>query len=949
MPCSLFSRHSAFPRPLALSVGGGRRTTPLTGSAAITATLLAIRRSLESWRLSYAIDYGAGKVGQAFIFDGFGLALELQSTENLQSQNFSVECWIKREDASLSTMEGTGTGYFFGFGSGGYGFGLHDDGTLFLAKVDDSEVDSSCSVADTNFHHVAITKSGANVAFYEDGVSYPAGLFSPGFTFTNSADIGAQGGTVNTFLGTVDELSIYSRALSATEIDSIYGARGQGKCIPPIPVIVSQPESTTLTAYYPADFTVVADGPVPLQYQWTFDGTNLNGATDSILSFSAALPSQAGTYSVIVGTPPNTTNSSNAVLSVTLPAAPTILTQPASHIGVAEDYTTFTVSAQSQAPVPMYYQWNWDGTNLPGATTTELVIGNLTLADAGTYKVQVSNPFFSTNSQPAVLTMIPAPKGTNHIVANLDPNELIGAIEAGGSVTFVCNGTFSLSQPIVPTQDVVVDGSNYSVALSGGGRSQILAIPAGINVTLRDLTLTGGSGVAGGAISNSGTLLLTDVILSSNVAQGAEINYGGALYNAGGNVTLQNVLFEGNRALGAWAYGGALYSIGGWLSGSDVQCSNNAAVGNTGVPFYSYPEGPNGPPGLGFGGALYVTNCIAVLSNGWFVSNSATCSPTYNEPPESPEGGALYNAGWTALTGIDFIGNSCEGTNGIDGIVLSGGVASGWPGGDGEGGIGGAVYNAGLLMMTNCEFGSNTVTGGSGGQGGYCTQCTPPGNGPNGAPGNALGGALANFGTATVVSNTFLENSAIGPGYDIDAVYSVSDLEIDTNTIPPGTFYIVSNAFAPFLVLSPQSQIAPVESTVTFTALAVGDPAPTYQWAWDGTNLASATNPTFILPNFQSGDSGTYWVTVSSSSGSETSAPVKLTVEGPAITVTVASEKNGDIVINVYAVPVAYIVLESSIDLLDWQSLQTNSAPFTFVDTNAPGTAHRFYRAIAAH
>ena len=94
-------------------------------------------------------------------------------------------------------------------------------------------------------------------------------------------------------------------------------------------------------------------------------------------------------------------------------------------------------------------------------------------------------------------------------------------------------------------------------------------------------------------------------------------------------------------------------------------------------------------------------------------------------PRSHPEGGALYNAGWTALTGIDFIGNSCEGTNGINGIVLSGGVASGWPGGDGEGGIGGAVYNAGLLMMTNCEFGSNTVTGGSGGQGGYCTQCTP--------------------------------------------------------------------------------------------------------------------------------------------------------------------------------------------------------------------------------
>ena len=73
--------------------------------------------------------------------------------------------------------------------------------------------------------------------------------------------------------------------------------------------------------------------------------------------------------------------------------------------------------------------------------------------------------------------MIPAPTGTNHIVANLDPNELIGAIEAGGSVTFVCDGTFSLSQPIVLSRDVVLDGTNYSLSLSGGGTSQLLVAP----------------------------------------------------------------------------------------------------------------------------------------------------------------------------------------------------------------------------------------------------------------------------------------------------------------------------------------------------------------------------------------------------------------------------------------------------------------------------------------
>ncbi len=116
----------------------------------------------------------------------------------------------------------------------------------------------------------------------------------------------------------------------------------------------------------------------------------------------------------------------------TLPPAPSILTQPASHIGVVDDYTTFTVSAQSQAPVPMYYQWSRDGTNMAGATKSELVLSSLTLASAGTYAVQVSNPFFATNSQTAVLTMIPAPAGTNRIVANLDPNELTRAVQAGG-------------------------------------------------------------------------------------------------------------------------------------------------------------------------------------------------------------------------------------------------------------------------------------------------------------------------------------------------------------------------------------------------------------------------------------------------------------------------------------------------------------------------------------
>ena len=107
------------------------------------------------------------------------------------------------------------------------------------------------------------------------------------------------------------------------------------------------------------------------------------------------------------------------------------------------------------------------------ATNSELVISNLRLGNAGTYAVLVSNPFYSSNSQPAILSMIPAPTGTNRIVANLDADELTRAVQAGGSVTFVCSGTITLSKPIALSQDVVVNGSN-SMAISGGNSTCLL-------------------------------------------------------------------------------------------------------------------------------------------------------------------------------------------------------------------------------------------------------------------------------------------------------------------------------------------------------------------------------------------------------------------------------------------------------------------------------------------
>ena len=82
------------------------------------------------------------------------------------------------------------------------------------------------------------------VAFYLDGVAYPAGIYTltnglppgypnSGFWFYSPAAIGGRADKVYTtnnasFLGNIDEVSVYNRPLA------IYAAGASGKCDPGI-------------------------------------------------------------------------------------------------------------------------------------------------------------------------------------------------------------------------------------------------------------------------------------------------------------------------------------------------------------------------------------------------------------------------------------------------------------------------------------------------------------------------------------------------------------------------------------------------------------------------------------------------------------------------------------------------------------------------------------------
>src|SRR5581483_8777573 len=214
------------------------------------------------------LTYATGKAGQAFSFNGVaGGGVVVGNPANLQLQNFTIEAWIQRTSAS-QTSASAGGGIVFGYGSHGYQFGLLNNGVLFLSEPDVAAVSSAAQVTDLNWHHVGVSKTGGTVVFYVDGTAYPAAAFNQVFAFTTSAAIGLLADrSADTFLGSIDEVDVFNRPLTATEMQAIYNGGDAGKC-GVLPAINLQPASQATILGGNVTFSVAATGTPTLTYQW---------------------------------------------------------------------------------------------------------------------------------------------------------------------------------------------------------------------------------------------------------------------------------------------------------------------------------------------------------------------------------------------------------------------------------------------------------------------------------------------------------------------------------------------------------------------------------------------------------------------------------------------------------------------------------------------------------
>lgn len=301
-----------------------------------------------------------------------------------------------------------------------------------------------------------------------------------------------------------------------------------------------------------------------------------------------------------------------------------------------------------------------------------------------------------------------------------DEASLRSALDSGGTILFDCDGVITLSQTLIVSNDVSLEGNGHAVTISGDNRVRVFQIDPGVSVTLRDLTIANGlnaelNGASGGGILNEGTLTLLNCTFSNNVATGG----------------------VGAPGDGGFARGGAICSLGGVLRGTNSLFVTNTCLGGAGS------IGNGGSGGDGFGGAIFVSGTQYIFDGTQFVSNRSTGGEaSLSRIAGDGAGGAIYAAHATGMVvRTRFSSNRASGGRATDtgppGSALGGGV----------------TVSNGTLHVSNCTFSANVTRGGNGYFGG-----------PSG-PGS--GGALMNAGSVRISMSSFVANEATGgtPGF----------------------------------------------------------------------------------------------------------------------------------------------------------------------------------------
>jgi hypothetical protein len=119
------------------------------------------------------------------------------------------------------------------------------------------------------------------------------------------------------------------------------------------------------------------------------------------------------------------------------------------------------------------------------------------------------------------LALSATPAHAGGLVTVCDEAHLLAALAGGGTVTFACSGTITLTATVVISADTTIDGSGQVVTISGNDAVRVFTVNPDAALKMNQLTIADGNdngGGGGGIYNNRGHLVVANSIIPDALA-----------------------------------------------------------------------------------------------------------------------------------------------------------------------------------------------------------------------------------------------------------------------------------------------------------------------------------------------------------------------------------------------------------------------------------------------
>ena len=347
--------------------------------------------------VAHAVTFGADRFGassSAGVFNGSDSRVVVLDDGVFKRIPFSATTWVRvggnqgSDNAILSK--------YYAASANGWGLFANQNRVKSWFYGEDGHVyrpneGETFARLDSGWHHIAIRYDDTGGTFFVDGVlvadvpwtGQPSATSSTQDLFIGQTQYKDSSFHQN-FLGLIDDVRIYNRALSDAEVAALYAIE-----VPPAVGMVVQPQDVTAVVGSYVSLTMVATNA--LGYQWFKDGSPVTGAIGWATQPSLVLPkitlADAGGYWVVASNMMGSVTSRVATLVV---QAPPVVTSPPEDATASLAGTASFASAVTGVPTPTL-QWIRDGLPIPGATHSTLTLSNVQPAWIGDYQLVASN------------------------------------------------------------------------------------------------------------------------------------------------------------------------------------------------------------------------------------------------------------------------------------------------------------------------------------------------------------------------------------------------------------------------------------------------------------------------------------------------------------------------------------------------------------------------------